>query len=276
MLTAANTTKPGCQRKCGNLTIPYPFGIGKDCAMGDDYVIKCITVNGTTYAVYVDDSTAALDISETELTLTATPAAQSCNSVGTTVENRYGSFHVTGKPYALSSTANKFIVTGCHHYGLIEAQTRAGRKVISCVALCTKVEDLLDETCSGLGCCEAHIPKGLQDFNASLEKIVYNTTVSSGNCSYAFIAKHSSINFRRAIDLLDPRFASGVEVMSAVLDWFIANATCRVAQRNSATYACQQNTSCIDLDKDLNVHGYRCKCLSGYEGNPYLSPGCTG
>ncbi|XP_010673968.3 wall-associated receptor kinase-like 6 [Beta vulgaris subsp. vulgaris] len=275
MLTAANTTKPGCPRMCGNLTIPYPFGIGKDCAMGDDYVIKCITVNGTTYAVYVDDSTAALDISETELTLTATPAAQSCNSVGTTVENRYGSFHVTGKPYALSSTANKFIVTGCHHYGLIEAQTRAGRKVISCVALCTKVEDLLDETCSGLGCCEAHIPKGLQDFNASLEKIVYNTTVSSGNCSYAFIAKHSSINFRRAIDLLDPRFASGVEVMSAVLDWFIANATCRVAQRNSATYACQQNTSCIDLDKDLNVHGYRCKCLSGYEGNPYLSPGCT-
>lgn len=181
-----------------------------------------------------------------------------------------------GKPISLSSTANKFIVTGCHHYGLIEAQTRASRKVVSCVSLCTKQKDLLDDTCSGLGCCEAPIPKGLQNFDASLEKIVYNTSVSSGNCSYAFIAKRSSINFIRAVDLQDPGFASKVDSMPSVLDWFIANATCIEAQKKSSMYACQQNTTCIDLDKDLNVYGYRCKCLKGYEGNPYLKPGCTG
>lgn len=277
MLTVANTTKRGCPRTCGKVTIPYPFGLSKECAMGDDYVVNCRIINGITYAVYVDEYTVLLNVTETELTLTATPAAQSCNSAGEQVnDNTYGSLNVIGKPYALSSTANRFIVTGCHHYGLIEAQTRAGRKVVSCVALCTKTEDLVDESCSGLGCCEAPIPKGLQAFNASLEKIVYNTSFTSGNCSYAFIAKRGSINFRRAIDLQDPAFPLKVQVMPAIMDWFIANATCKEAHKSSSTYACQNNTECVDLNNHLNVYGYRCKCLHGFEGNPYLSPGCTG
>ncbi|KAI3857515.1 hypothetical protein MKW92_011513, partial [Papaver armeniacum] len=37
--------KPGCQSKCGNITIPYPFGIG-DCSYDEDdagklYYIVC-------------------------------------------------------------------------------------------------------------------------------------------------------------------------------------------------------------------------------------------
>ena len=64
-----------------------------------------------------------------------------------------------------------------------------------------------------------------------------------------------------------------------VIDWSIGELnfssntrpTCSGASKNSTTYACQMNTDCIDLDG-----GYRCKCLSGYEGNPYLEPGCTG
>ncbi|KMT14790.1 hypothetical protein BVRB_4g075550 [Beta vulgaris subsp. vulgaris] len=276
MLTAKNTTKDGCQSKCRNMVIPYPFGIGKDCAMGDEYIVRCITKNGTTYTAYWNEYSVILDISETQLTMESLPVAQSCDSAGKAVAtNKYQGAHIVGKPLALSATANKFIVIGCHHYGLIDAQTRAGQKIFSCVALCTKEEDLLDNTCSGLGCCEAPIPKGLQYFNASLEKIVYNTSMSSGNCSYAFIAKRSSINFIRAIDVQSPAFASRTEVMPSVLDWFVANATCRDAQKNSTVYACQQNTTCIDLDQDLDVYGYRCKCAQGYEGNPYLSPGCT-
>ncbi|KAK9692186.1 hypothetical protein RND81_09G246700 [Saponaria officinalis] len=276
MFTAVNARKPGCRPTCGNVTVPYPFGIGRDCAMSDDYVINCTTINGTTYALFVDSHTAMLDMSETELTMTATAAAQSCNSEGKeTSDNTWGEFHVLGKPYALSSTANTFMVVGCHHYGLLKANTRTGRKVISCVALCTEAADLYDDTCSGVGCCEVTLPKGLQDFTAGLEKIIYNTSVTSGNCSYSFLAKRSSIDFRRVIDLKDPNFASKIKVLPAVLDWFIANATCQEAQRNSTTYACQQNTTCVDLDRDLNVYGYRCKCRHAFEGNPYLSPGCT-
>ncbi|KAL2486604.1 GUB WAK bind domain-containing protein [Abeliophyllum distichum] len=30
---ALESTKPGCQSRCGNLEIPYPFGIGSNCSM---------------------------------------------------------------------------------------------------------------------------------------------------------------------------------------------------------------------------------------------------
>lgn len=79
MLTAANPAKQGCQSKCGNLTIPYPFGIGKDCAMGDDYIVMCITKNGTKYAAYWNEYSVILNITETELTMESLPVAQSCD-----------------------------------------------------------------------------------------------------------------------------------------------------------------------------------------------------
>lgn len=104
-----------------------------------------------------------------------------------------GSLDFTTKPYAVSSTANKFVVTGCNHYGLME--TKASQ-VPSCVALCTKEIDLLDGTCLGTGCCQAPIPMGLQKFRMNLQRINSNSTVSSGNCSYGFVVERSSFMFR--------------------------------------------------------------------------------
>lgn len=58
-----------------------------------------------------------------------------------------------------------------------------------------------------------------------------------------------------------------------LLDPPIGNLNCKEAQ-NSSGYACQANSHCVDSETRLG--GYRCRCNDGYEGNPYLSPGCTG
>ncbi|KAK9692184.1 hypothetical protein RND81_09G246600 [Saponaria officinalis] len=275
MLTAGNTTKPGCQRRCGNLTIPYPFGIDKACAMGDEYVINCYEEENRVFTPqFLDSTSQVLEISETQLTVAAGgPLAESCTSAKQ--GNTWGHLDLSGKPYALSSVGNKFMVIGCHHYGLIEAMTGAGRQVFSCVALCTKNEDLLDRTCAGVGCCQVALPKGLQSFNASLDLINYNTSISSGSCSYAFIVKRLSFEFRGAADLQGSGTVDRLNNMPVALDWFVANNSCRYASRNSSSFGCKKNTICVDVNKALNVVGYRCKCLHGYEGNPYLSPGCT-
>ncbi|KAI3864359.1 hypothetical protein MKX03_024200 [Papaver bracteatum] len=61
-------------------------------------------------------------------------------------------------------------------------------------------------------------------------------------------------------------------IVPVVLDWAIGHKTCEAAQVNPTTYACQNNSDCTDkINGNL---GYRCTCRDGYEGNPYLSPGC--
>ncbi|KAK2976036.1 hypothetical protein RJ640_029909, partial [Escallonia rubra] len=35
--------KPNCQDKCGNITIPYPFGIGTNCSANETFMITCNT-----------------------------------------------------------------------------------------------------------------------------------------------------------------------------------------------------------------------------------------
>ena len=59
-----------------------------------------------------------------------------------------------------------------------------------------------------------------------------------------------------------------------VLDWAIGNETCEVA-RKKGNYICGPNSICSDL-KNGSGPGYRCKCMEGYYGNPYLKDGCQG
>lgn len=99
--------------------------------------------------------------------------------------------------------------------------------------------------------------------------------------SFAFLAEQAKFSFNAA-DLNDPAFLSRTrENVPVVLDWFIGvdlnlNLTCKCnqAKGNLSSYACQSNTNCTDFEAG-NKTGYRCNCLPGFEGNPYLSPGCT-
>ena len=37
--------KPNCWYRCGNVSIPFPFGMGRSCYMNEWYSVNCITIN---------------------------------------------------------------------------------------------------------------------------------------------------------------------------------------------------------------------------------------
>lgn len=233
-----------------------------------------------------------LGISETQLMLRNSRIASKCyDSKGNVTSEQILSYDIVDSSFTFSSTSNKLTVLGCDDYALISGYTGIlanGSKHeyngIGCLSLCSNPIELTRGSCSGLGCSQTSIPSGLQSFTITLSSLRNHTAPGIGSfqqCAYAFLARNDSFTFGGAPDfarngVLVNRIANQVPLM---LDWSIGELnfssetrpTCDEARKNSTTYACQMNTKCIDV----SGRGYHCECLSGYQGNPYLEPGCT-
>ncbi|KAH6837555.1 hypothetical protein C2S53_009862 [Perilla frutescens var. hirtella] len=268
----ATITKPGCPRQCGNLTVPYPFGIGigSGCAMNTGFELNCTDAFGPPQAL--NGNIQFFDISDSRARISNVVARKCYDRSGSIVQENTASSDITGTPFSYSPL-NKFTVIGCDDLALVSGG--GGRNFTSgCVTLCSRAEDVISGSCSGIGCCQTSLPKGLQYYLTSLGSLNNHTNVSSFDpCSYAFFGEEDRFEFGGALDLSDPNFLQRVKnTVPIVVDWAIGNLTCAQA-KNTEDYACKANSECIDSDTGLN--GYRCKCNSGFEGSPYLDPGCT-
>lgn len=290
MITATNTTKPGCQRKCGNLTIPYPFGIGDNCSLNQMFSIICNNSYNPARASSVITTALSeiLDITESQLIFrnTRNQIAWSCyGSLEKIRPTSSGAIDLGVSILTISHTSNKLTVLGCNDYSVFNGYVIGDQQSLNsgCIALCNKTVASLG-SCPGSGCCQMSILIGLQSFVIRSSTLPEGDAPLSNYCSYAFLGQNGSFSFHGASDLttntsvvLD-RITQQVPL---VLEWTLGyESSCKAAKNASSSnesnspYACQSNTHCIDTDTDTG--GYRCSCLPGYEGNPYLQPGCTG
>ncbi|KAF3625915.1 putative high mobility group B protein 1-like isoform 1 [Capsicum annuum] len=199
---ATTVTKPGCDSKCGSLTVPFPFGIGNGtgCSIDPSFDITCIVSFNPPKAFLSGKNIEVVDLLDAHILVK--------NSVGS---------HCFDQTGALINKELSFVRV--------------------------------------LGSLNNH--RNVSSFNP---------------CGYAFLDEPEKFIFNSS-DLSNLSFEDKViEKVPVVIDWAIGNGNCTEAKK-SGDYACGENSICVDSETGLG--GYRCNCYSGYQGNLYVSPGCT-
>jgi hypothetical protein len=302
IVAAASTTipKPDCPSKCGDVEIPFPFGFTKGCYLDESFHITCDSGKPKTGNVTVIN----ISIDTHELHV-LTDVAQDCyqkvnGSFYTRKSHKYNCVGVgingTNNPnkpacvatvkvqgrryknkpefrvsqYTISNSKNKFTVIGCDTIAYLSGFQNGEWYNIGCASECPTLNNVVNGSCSGVGCCELVFPDGLKNISVEVFSFNDHSSVWDFNpCGYAFVVEKGQFNFTA-----DHLKNYTNQTVPLVLDWAVSNLTCEEA-RNKPNFACKDiNCECIDLQ--TRQGGYRCQCKQGYKGNPYRSQGCRG
>ncbi|CAA2981998.1 wall-associated receptor kinase-like 8 [Olea europaea subsp. europaea] len=284
---ATNNTKHGCKSKCGNVEIPYPFGIGLNCSMNSYFNVHCnnsinppkpylLSDNSSElpeavsyYLEVVNISKSQIYVKNSELQL-----ARRCYGMPTNynAENYSISFNFYSTPYTLSD-ANQLTAIGCDDLTIVQqfSDQIHNYSGIGCLSFCPYLTNHSIGSCPLWGCCQTSISK--TDYLYVELVDMHNNWAPSRKyylCSFASVGMIGDLgNFNFSLsDLSDSTsFLKNNKEFTdrpLVLDWRIG------PDSNCTKTSCGEHSSCINLD--VGNEGYHCRCKEGYEGNPYL--GC--
>ncbi|KAG4200849.1 hypothetical protein ERO13_A05G239700v2 [Gossypium hirsutum] len=264
--SVAAQTQPGCESSCGNISIPYPVGTGDGCNISSNFFITCNTTFNPPKAFLTTSNIEILDISlDGYLRISESIGYDCYNEVGRTL---CFDIWLQLSKFPISHTRNKFTAIGCDTYAHVKDYL-GDTYSTGCLTFCDNITNVVKGSCSGIGCCQTAIPKGVRSYHVTFDSSNNHSNVLSFNpCSYGFVAEDGAYNFSIS-DLYDENFSD--KEFPMILDWTIGNQTCAEAKMDQENYACKENSDCIDPE---NGPGYLCKCLDGFQGNPYLSQGC--
>ncbi|XP_021321421.1 wall-associated receptor kinase 2 [Sorghum bicolor] len=279
--TATGLGSTSCTRTCGNISIPYPFGVEPGCYHAAGFNLTCKQQHSHHHhhqppKLFLGDGTVqVLDISVEHNTVCInSPGVQlqydSISQIGP-ANGTWGLGLPKTGPYFLSESASMVEAIGCS----IQVSILGGLNnslVSSCTAICPLIFSkgggvsgtIGNGNCTGIGCCRASIVVGYSSYTIQIERI-------SGPGWYVptsvFIVDQS---FFVSINSNGERIPGSLT--TATLDWIIGTSTCPT--NNKTAPECLSSHSYCQNSSSLGHGGYTCQCANGYQGNPYVHGGC--
>ena len=272
--------KHNCRDRCGNVSIPYPFGIGSNCFMHKSYEIVCnesgVAAAAKAFLVlpkirvevleinisdpYDNDNDEDDSFSEYALIRVKMPIISSNCINKSSVAGSGGVVDISGTPFFFSSYRNNFVSVGCNNKA-----TMAGLDSMvfgGCKTDCNNQK--LRGKCTGFDCCQTTVPSnGIQRLNVTLE----STTDNTNTCKHAFLTERQWLESNKTDPSNDVQY---LEYVPMALEWTIPNSTFII---NLNSTEARRRNMYLGRTRYGATYYY---CRYGYEGNPYLNMGCQG
>ncbi|CAL5079732.1 unnamed protein product [Urochloa decumbens] len=284
--TPPSSPQSSATSRCGNITIPYPFGIGTgnhrdgfEVVCNESYSPPKLFLSNTGVEVLeitAQDSTMRIDGGI--LSMVASEQTENTAKLEWTVP-------LDGSLYTVTERENTVIVLGCGFWLMWTVPGRGEGPSAACSSECTGSYPAIamDGTCSKVGCCRLGLLGSSNMFNIEFSMTGANHTNSSSLIVVDeewWSEKENAMALQKGISSHSSSLgASGVRhavpgtEVRTVVSWVFSNSSCaRDQTNNSSDYGCLSgNSKCRDSN---DTSGYNCVCQRGYQGNPYIQHGC--
>ncbi|XP_041007955.1 wall-associated receptor kinase-like 8 [Juglans microcarpa x Juglans regia] len=281
----SNVINSTCSEYCGEVSIPYPFGIGNGCYVGEWFEIVCRSSNDSYDLGFPKPFLKSFDLEMLEIDLVGKVRVNytifsSCTN-GTSSKNH---LELDKSPFVFSDNKNSFVVMGCNNSASLRSLFHNDSNSFDggCESSCDKDPFINGSRCYATNCCQTTIPShDLQVFSTTIETKGSGRHNISG-CKYAFMVDQ---------DWFETIFTEPSPNMSVpvILEWGLdntsfyylptrKNSTAR-EYANSTAYSCTRWSTRRIYNDTITVWinttwNWKCGCRHGYRGNPYLLGGC--
>ncbi|RLM79771.1 hypothetical protein C2845_PM12G06570 [Panicum miliaceum] len=194
---------PGCPTSCGEVTVPYPFGVGPGCYLRV-FGLTCDTSHAPprlslggggdgalqVVGISLDNSTVRVHGPGMAMNNGSIAAREITVANGTWGGPAWGL--VDGGPYVLSPRNNEVVLSGCNLFVELLIAGNSWWVINSCGSVCSAADDYpgpdlpaepwwspspeqashrCHNKCSGIGCCQAPIPNGIASYDVRLKAL---------------------------------------------------------------------------------------------------------